>query len=98
MNQPLGSSLEDFERSDKSKPFWGLFPAEKNLLEATREGRERYVNYSLPTSAEHSCKVRADFLRFLLLGGDKRAPVHQRGVLLYGAYIDGDIDLRDSEI
>jgi hypothetical protein len=37
--------------------------------------------------------IRADFIRFLLLGGDERAPVHERGVWIDGAYIDGDIFL-----
>lgn len=37
--------------------------------------------------------IRADFIRFLMLGGDDRAPVHERGVWICGAYIDGDIFL-----
>ncbi|HKZ95721.1 MAG TPA: hypothetical protein VJ045_01930 [Hyphomicrobiaceae bacterium] len=37
--------------------------------------------------------VRGGFVRFLALGGDDDAPVHEKGVELDGAYIDGDIDL-----
>ncbi len=42
--------------------------------------------------AEKNC-IRADFLRFLLLGGDDFSPVHERGVTLVGAYIEGVLDL-----
>jgi hypothetical protein len=97
MDQPLGSSLRDFKRSDENKA-WGLFPAEEKLLEAARAGKECCINCSLPTSPGDSNRIRAGLLRFLLLGGDESAPVHQRGVSLHGAYIDGDIDLRDSEV
>jgi hypothetical protein len=37
--------------------------------------------------------IRAQFLRFLVLGGDERAPVHEKGVHICGAWIDGDVDL-----
>ncbi len=38
-------------------------------------------------------RVRAGFLRFLCLGGDDAAPVHERGLELWSAYIKGDLDL-----
>ncbi|WP_211299122.1 hypothetical protein, partial [Methylovulum psychrotolerans] len=37
--------------------------------------------------------VRADFLRFLALGGDENAPVHERGVLLTNAWIEDELNL-----
>lgn len=37
--------------------------------------------------------VRAAFLRFLLLGGDSQAPVHEHGVWLEGGYVTGELDL-----
>jgi hypothetical protein len=33
-------------------------------------------------------RVRADFLRFLMLGGDKDAPIHEKGVQLQGAWME----------
>lgn len=42
--------------------------------------------------------VRAGFLRFLLLGGDESAPVHEKGVQLTGASIEGDLDLTNSVV
>jgi len=38
--------------------------------------------------------VRAGFLRFLALGGDEFAPVHEAGIELHNALIDGGLDLR----
>lgn len=46
---------------------------------------------------ETNC-VRADFLRFLLLGGDEQAPVHEHGVMLHGAYVVGELMLRSCSI
>ncbi|RJP67990.1 MAG: membrane-associated oxidoreductase [Comamonadaceae bacterium] len=37
--------------------------------------------------------MRAPFLRFLLLGGDEQAPVHEQGVQLAGAFVEGQLDL-----
>ncbi|MDH1700254.1 hypothetical protein [Comamonas terrigena] len=42
--------------------------------------------------------VRADFVRFLLLGGDDQSPVHERGVMLNGAFIGGELSLRSCNI
>lgn len=42
--------------------------------------------------------VRADFLRFLLLGGDELTKVHERGVMLYGAFVTGTINLNGCSI
>jgi hypothetical protein len=38
--------------------------------------------------------IRAGFLRFLALGGDANAPVHERGIQLYNAWVEGTLDLR----
>jgi hypothetical protein len=41
--------------------------------------------------------VRAEFLRFLALGGDEFAPVHEAGVELHNALVDSKIDLRGAK-
>ena len=38
-------------------------------------------------------EIRAQFLRFLALGGDDNAPVHESRLELHGAHIIGDLDL-----
>jgi hypothetical protein len=42
-------------------------------------------------------RVRAAFLRFLALGGDEFAPVHESGVELHYAFVDSKIDLRGAK-
>lgn len=51
--------------------------------------RHRLVEIS-----DMSSVVRGAFVRFLALGGDERAPVHEYGVCLLGAHIAGDINLQ----
>jgi hypothetical protein len=64
-----GRALED---------FLPLLPAEQLLLRACRLGDVAKLGDAVPEAADDSCRVRAEFLRFLLLGGDARAPVHER--------------------
>ena len=46
-----------------------------------------------PKRSSRNNRVRADFVRFLALGGDEQAPVHERGVQLSGAWLLGHLDL-----
>ncbi len=39
-------------------------------------------------------RIRPTVLRFFILGGDDTAPVHEQGVRVEGAWIDGGLDLR----
>ncbi len=82
--RPYGRSLHDFGE---------LKPAEKILLEACREGDLAVISDSRPDIATDDNTIRAEFLRFLLLGGDAQAPVHERGVHVYGAWIEGGLNL-----
>ncbi|WP_407713201.1 hypothetical protein ACJJWD_13635 [Comamonas testosteroni] len=82
--KPLGRSLSD---------FGSLKPAEEKLLKACRLGITAVCGDAVPESPTDENCVRAGFLRFLLLGGDEQSPVHERGVMLQGAYVDGALDL-----
>ena len=84
--KPFGRSLPDF--STRSS-------AEDKLLAACRTGDLATVSNSRPVRGSRANRVRASFVRFLLLGGDKEAPVHERGVRLRGAWITGILDLDD---
>lgn len=55
------------------------------------DGRTR----SLPIPS--AARIRAQFLRFLVLGGDESAPVHEAGVELCRAFVDGELDLRGAK-
>lgn len=73
--------------------FLPLGPAEQLLLDCCRIGELARVGRDLPKASDANNRVRASFLRFLLLGGDERAPVHERGVRLYGSWVEGRLDL-----
>jgi hypothetical protein len=47
-----------------------------------------------PPGAEGAV-VRADFVRFLLLGGDDDAPVHENGVQMANGWVSGVLDLNE---
>ncbi len=74
--------------------FVSLLPAEKTLLEACRMGMRADIGEGKrPENLSDDNQVRPGFIRFLALGGDDRAPVHEKGVQIAGAWIDGDLDL-----
>ncbi len=77
----------------KLAEFAPLKPAEKILLDACRCGHEAIISKHRPENATKQNTVCASFLRFLALGGDEQAPVHEKGVLLSGAWVEGDLDL-----
>jgi hypothetical protein len=83
--KPFGRSLSDFGK---------LLPTEKLLLAACRKGMPAIIgNGTRPDIQSEANTIRPGFLRFLFLGGDEQAPVHEFGVCLNGAWIDGDLDL-----
>jgi hypothetical protein len=87
--QPLklnGRSLKDFEPLNN-------YPAEKLLLEKCRLGEPAIISTERPQKQTKENTVRASFLRFIALGGDESAPVHEMGVQLHGAWIIGELNL-----
>ncbi len=84
-----GRSLSDFEP---------LFKLEQKLLEGCRKGTVAQGELRCPEEASQENTVRAGFLRFLLLGGDNRVVVHEHGVQLRGAYIQGVLELRSTTV
>lgn len=73
--------------------FLPLKPGEQDLLEACRLGETSDLGKAVPEKPTSENSVRAGFLRFLLLGGDDQAPVHEQGVRLTGAFVKGCLDL-----
>ena len=86
---PTGRTLAEF------KP---LKPAEVQLLEACKGGRFANLGGSRPTAGSDANTVRADFLRFLALGGSDEAPIHERGIQLNGAWVKGELDLTNATV
>ncbi len=92
LKRAYGRSLRDFRIAEKGT-LHGLLPAEEKLLDATARGESYTIGHALPDDENEDNQVRGTFLRFLLLGGDGEAPVHEKGIQLFGALVQGDIDL-----
>lgn len=84
MSRPFGRALADFGE---------LSAAEKLLLESCRRGELAIIADERPEEETDANRIRAGFARFLCLGGDDRAPVHEHGVRIHGAWLDGVLDL-----
>jgi hypothetical protein len=93
LDRPAGRWLGDFLDKDTES---GLLSAEEQLLEACAKGDACFAvgEGQKPRADNGSGHVRATFLRFLVLGGDESAPVHESGVELHRAWIDDKLDLR----
>jgi hypothetical protein len=73
--------------------FLPLRRAEQVLLDACREGRiAKFKDGERPEEmpADPEDRLRSDFVRFLCLGGDDAAPVHEAGVEIQGGWIEAD--------
>ncbi|TXI49237.1 MAG: hypothetical protein E6Q50_08595 [Lysobacter sp.] len=82
--KPLGRSLGDFGT---------LSAAEKKLLAACKDGKLAKISKARPCGETSDNRIRASFLRFLILGGDENAPVHEKGPRVSGAWITGRLDI-----
>ncbi|MEN1835773.1 membrane-associated oxidoreductase [Pseudomonas lijiangensis] len=87
--KPSGRSLSD---------FLPLLPAEQLLLECCREGAVAELGSNVPEKKTTGNQVRASFIRFLALGGDEQAIVHEQGIQLRAACITGMLDLRSLDL
>jgi hypothetical protein len=83
--RPTGRRLSDFVY---------ITPAEAVLLNCVRDGSVLEARNKRPEARPPPDQIiRAQFVRFLILGGDEEHPVHEGGVWLKGAWIDGLLDL-----
>ncbi len=87
MDTELGASMASLQ------DFGQLAPAEQMLLVDAIRGEECVLGRARPEASDSSNEIRAEFVRFLALGGDARSPVHESGLRLRGAYIEGAINL-----
>lgn len=84
---PFGRWLGDFEPLSK---------VEKQLLEHCAHGATFIIGPTLPQKPLAGNRIRAGIIRFLLLGGDDLNPVHEAGVMVQGAWIEDELDLRQA--
>lgn len=82
--RPFGRTLAD---------FGPLSVVEQQLVRAAARGVVCAIAGVRPDAQTLNNKVRAGVIRFLALGGDAENPVHESGVWLGGAWIEGTLDL-----
>ncbi len=71
-----------------------LSPAEKKLIENCKRGELTTLgNGTRPKRSSKARIIRADLLRYLILGGCQECRLHEKGVQLVGAWIAGPLDL-----
>ncbi len=85
--------------------FRNLLPAEAEVVRRMNDpaaldenGAVVLGDGTLPGAGDGSRRLRADFVRFLCLGGGEGARTPERGMRIAGAWIDGRLDLENCEI
>lgn len=78
--------------------FEPLSIAELKLCEACRTGKITRIGTSRPECGTEANRIRAAVLRVFCLDLDPEAPVHDHGVQIRGAHIEGDLDLVGCEV
>jgi len=66
---------------------------ERRLIRACRKGEPCKLGDDRPEGADPARTIRADILRYLILGGCDGCRTHEWGAQLLGGYIDGELDL-----
>ena len=89
MQGAFGRSLQDFSIAEPGNPIQ-LYPGEGDLRAAVKVGKNCTLEEAAPSEEIPRNFVRASFIRFLALGGDEAAPVHERGIWLENAVIGAD--------
>jgi hypothetical protein len=89
MTKPAGRTLVE---------FGALSRAERMLLDACAQGTVAQVGANRPNESTPENSVRAGFVAFLAMGGDEGAPIHNHGVRLQGAWVDGALTLHGATV
>jgi hypothetical protein len=79
--------------------FGELGPAEVALVEGLTSGTlDRISGGGLPEAGDESRRVRADLIRYLLLGGPGAPRLHEKGIRVSGAWVTGALDLEGCRV
>lgn len=94
-HRPFGRSLSDLRLSQGSED---LHPAERKLLTCAARGKLCDLGEGRPSASSQERLIRAEVLRFIILGGDENHPLHENGVTISGAYVQGALNLSGTTI
>lgn len=83
-NLPRGRWLGDFEPLSK---------VERQLVAHCARGEPFVLGTEPPEKPLVANRIRAGIIRFLLIGGDGRNPIHENGVMVRGAWVQGEMNL-----
>lgn len=79
---------------EKLKGKDALSPSEKTLIENCKLGEPTVLgDGTRPNGPSPQCTIRADLLRYLILGGCEQCRLHEKGVELAGAWLEGQLDM-----
>jgi hypothetical protein len=79
--------------------FGPLSPAEERILSELKHGDfDRLGDGLVPAEAVPERAIRAEVLRFILLGGDEENRPHEKGIRVSGGWIQGVLDLEGCRI
>lgn len=79
--------------------FGPFGPAEIALIDGLGSGMlDRLGSGGLPEAGDLTRRVRAELIRFLLLGGEGAPRMHEKGLRLSGAWIVGALDLEGCRV
>ena len=70
-----------------------LSPAEVQLLDSAQTGDVAKIGLTVPNLRAPHVLIRAQLLRYLILGGCKDFRTQPSGITIYGAWISGTLDL-----
>jgi hypothetical protein len=94
----LETSKKNCASGRSFREFEPLSAAERKLVKSCRCGTDAIVSKRRPKRETDANRVRASLVRFLALGGDDDAPVHEYGVSLAGAWITGNLSIEDAAL
>ena len=79
--------------------FGPLSKAEERVVAGLRSGAlDRLGDGSRPSADDPTRVLRADLVRFLILGGDEDSRPHEKGLRISGAFIQGVLDLEGCRV
>ena len=91
------AAAQPCESSGSSTPDF-LNALETALLDSATTGQWFDCGSELPAMAGNANRIRGDRLRYVLLGAAGTSRLHENGVRLRGAWIDGPLELSDATL